>query len=180
MRVVRVAAAGAVTAMALWAAWQFAVRPMICHRLKGELVNAAYRSFELRPADSAQARAIVDRLQPCFSPGCRDVRLIFIAAISWRALGRNEVALRLYNEALRYDRRPEIFVNIADTQLAMGDRTNAYENFLKAALFHPAYLMLIEDGVLRERVRAEVLRRQPEQAATIDRIEAGRFHPWNR
>ena len=67
-------------------------------------------------------------------------------------------------------------MNLADTQLAMGDRASAYQNFLKAALFHPSYLTPIEDGVIRERVRAEVLRQQPEQAEVIHRIEAGRFH----
>jgi tetratricopeptide (TPR) repeat protein len=99
--------------------------------------------------------------------------MVFLAAINYRTLGRDEVALRLYRDSLELDRRPETFANIGDTMLALGDRRGAYENYLKAALFFPAYLYLIDDIPLRLQVREEVLRRQPEQEWTIRRLESG-------
>jgi tetratricopeptide (TPR) repeat protein len=176
MKAIRFALAGLVIASAAALAWLFVWRPLACHRLAGEIVGPSYEAYDTRgPVERAVAQAHLERIQACLAFGCRDTRMMFIEAINYRTLGRNEIALRIYRESLLLDQRPETFANIADTQLALGDRKGAYENFLRAALFFPAYMMLIDDPLLRQQVRDEVIRRQPGQRWMIERIESGRF-----
>lgn len=172
MRLLRYVAVLAVIAVAGGASWQFVVLPFLCHRIKGEVVHDAWAAWEQNPRDAGRARAILERIEPCFSPGCRDPRLMFIAAICWRTIGRDEVALRLYHEALEEERRPEIHANIADILWTKGDREGAFEHYLQAAIFFPGYLGMIEDDSLRERVKAELFRRQPEQKEMLDRLQS--------
>jgi tetratricopeptide (TPR) repeat protein len=178
VKVVRYAAVAVVVALAAWSAYAFAYRPLVCHRLKQSMIDQSYAGYTTRSfRDLDQARLNLTLLEPCFTIGCRDLTLMFTAAVNYRTLGRNEVALGLYQEALRYEQRPEIYGNIADTYLALGNREAAYENYLKAVFFHPEHLREIGDGVMRRRVRDEVLRRYPEQKQFIEYIESPRYAP---
>lgn len=178
MKALRIAAAAAVIAAGAWASATFVFRPIACYRLKGQLYASSYRAFENRDERGrTQARANLEKLEMCLAPGCRNIPLFFLLAINNRTIDRHDAALGWYREALRYDKRPEIYANIGDTELAMGNREEAYQNYLTAALFFPAYLRLIDDPALQARVRDEILERHPGERRAIERVlspEAGR------
>ena len=167
-----------VIALAVWASWAFVFLPLFCRREQWKRLRSSYAAFD-RGGEQARAvaRANIERLERCLRPGCREVRLLFIVAINYRTIGRPEIALDLYRQALRYDRRPEILANIADTQLSLGNREEAYANYLEAVLFFPGYLRLVEDGALRARVRDEALRRRPDLEREIRRADLPNARP---
>ena len=171
MSAIRIAAATVVIAAGVWASATFVLRPIKCYRLKGQLYASSYSSFENRDEQGRrQARANLEKLESCLAPGCRNIPLFFLLAINNRTVDRPDAALALYREALRYDKRPEIYANIGDTELAMGNLEGAYQNYLTAALFVPAYLRLIDDPQLQARVQDEVLKRHPGQRRAIERV----------
>ena len=178
MKAVRYLGVAAVLAIAAWLAYAFAWRPLQCQKLSQALVDQSYAANVTRSfRDLDQARQNLAQLEPCFALGCRSVHLLFTAAVNYRTIGRPEVALGLYQDSLRYDQRPETYANIADTQLVLGNRDAAYDNYLKACSFHPQHLREISDGVMRRRVRDEILRRYPEQKQFIEYVESPRYAP---
>jgi tetratricopeptide (TPR) repeat protein len=173
MKALRFAAAAAVAGLAAWLLVVVVWRPFRCHRLKSELEQASYRAYEAKTeASRAFARRSIERLTPCLAAVCRDTKVLFLLAINHRTLGEPEVALRYYEQALEIGERPEIFANIADTRLELGEHAAAFEDFVRAASFYPGYLFLIDDPALRRRVRSEVIRRHPGSRMEIQRLES--------
>jgi tetratricopeptide (TPR) repeat protein len=177
MKALRYLAVALIAAGAAWSIHAFCWRPLECNRLVQALNDPSYVLAEERSfRDIDQARRNLEQLQPCFAAPCRNVPLLFLAAVNYRTTGRNEVALSLYQEALRYDRRPEIYANIADTYAVLGNREAAYENYLTAAMFHVQWIRAIDDGELRVRVREAVLARYPEDESQIIGFERPQYN----
>lgn len=177
MKALRMLAVVVVGVAAAWSIYAFSWRPLQCNRLLQALSDSSYAANRARTfRDIDEARRNLELLQPCFAVGCRNVPLFFLAAVNHRTTGRNEVALALYQEALRYDQRPEIYANIGDTYYALGNREAAHANYLTAASFHPQWLRVIDDGEMRTRVANEVLARYPEQAKFIKWMQRVRYN----
>ena len=66
-----------------------------------------------------------------------DVDLYMELAAFYQLLSRFHDAVHMYEEALRFDRRPEIYVNLAEAQLAAGDIRAATESYANAVAFAP-------------------------------------------
>jgi tetratricopeptide (TPR) repeat protein len=172
VKALRFLGVGVIAALAAWAIYALAWRPLQCNALVQALSDSSYAGYETRNfTDLDAARRNLDTIQPCMTAGCRSVGILFLAAVNYRTIGRNEVALGLYQQALRYDRRPEIYTNIGDTYFTLGDREKAYDNYLTAALFHPEWLRFIDDGAMRVRVRDAVLEKYPEQRQFIEWLD---------
>jgi len=63
-----------------------------------------------------------------------------VLGASLRQLGRNREAIAAYEAALQFDRRPELYLNLGQTQVAIGDSKSALQNFVRACIYFPAYL----------------------------------------
>jgi hypothetical protein len=61
------------------------------------------------------------------------VRLLMLAGVNYDTISRHERAAVLYEEALQFDRRPELFLNLGLSKLAQGDRQSALNNLAMAA-----------------------------------------------
>lgn len=174
MKAARFAVAALTVVAGAVAAYYFCVLPYRCNRLRA--VQTATLAAAFRNSGSADAkiaaRRNLDVLWPCGGPTCRDVGIDMLLAASYRILGQEREATRRYRDALRLDRRPEIFTNLALTELAMGDRNAAREDFLRAALFNPWMLQAIEDGLMRREVVQGMIELRPEDADYIRYVDS--------
>jgi tetratricopeptide (TPR) repeat protein len=166
---VRQLIAAAVFAAGAYAFYVFCMRPYRCSQIKHArlgLTESAYNDGGT-PEASLQAQRNLTALLPCMQIGCRDVSLYMMAAANYRVIGRYDEAIRLYREALRLDRRPELYVNLGAAEAAAGDRVTARNHMLRAALFTPWAVQGIEDGELRQDVVRQLLVLRPENSEFI-------------
>jgi tetratricopeptide (TPR) repeat protein len=163
IRIVRIIATVAVVVAALWGLDRYCLRPYRCNRVKLDAQRAVSRAFEVgyKPSDIANTmRAHQRALQACFDCTPTDVSLHMDMAALYRYIGRNEDAEQTYKEALRYDERPEIYLNLGQTQMALHKEKEAIASFARAAVFNPYNLQHLDLGV-RQQVEAEISRDYP-------------------
>ena len=174
MSTLRRFAALAVVAACFFAFYEFCYLPYRCNRLKNAYLGATEQAYQRlgTPEGSIAARRNIAALQECMSPSCRDVSLDMLVAANYRIVGRYQDAIALYRDALRFDRRPEIYLNLSATEIAVGNRIVVREVMVPAAMFNPWMILGIEDGQLRQEVVKEVIARRPENADFIRYIEA--------
>jgi len=80
------------------------------------------------------------------------VSVYMTAAANSRLVGAPEEAIALYETALRYDRRPEIYASIGECLLSMNKKDDAVGHFVTAGMFSPIYISGIDDEGVRLRV----------------------------
>ena len=158
----------------------FCVQPYRCNLVKQEATGLTAYAYQRRdtPAGRVAALKTLAVLAPCLRFNCRDVTLDLIAAGNYRALGLHQEALDAYRDALRFDRRPEIFLNRAATEMALGERGRALEDALRACLFNPWMIQGIEDSQLRGEVIDRLIALRPENEEYIRYIDAAPAIPW--
>lgn len=83
-----------------------------------------------------------------------DVRLAMIEAANERLIGRPEDAVAAYRRALQYDRRPEIYFNLAIAESDAHDKTSAAQHLAQALRFSPALARDVSDETLKRRAIA--------------------------
>jgi len=93
-----------------------------------------------------------------------DASMNIALATTYNLIGQFDEAIRVYDEALHYDRRPEMYFNKAGIRLRIGDREGAHEDFLTAVSFNPDLVNRIRDTAIRTRVLSELTRRYGEHA----------------
>ena len=152
----------------------FCVLPYRCNRLKSAQTAALERAFNhaLLPAGRIEARQSLQALLPCAAPICRDVSVDMLIAAGYRIVGQPREAIRFYQHALRLDERPEIYINLAAAEIAVGLRDEARNHLLRAVLFAPWTIRSIEDGALRQEVIARLIELRPENEAYIRYIDS--------
>jgi tetratricopeptide (TPR) repeat protein len=173
MTAVRRLTAIAIVAACAYAFYVFCVLPYRCNRIKNAHILPTEYAYAHAgtPEGSLRAQRNLEELRECMRPTCRDVSLDMIAAANDRVLGRYDEAVRLYRDALRLDRRPEIYVNLAAAEAAAGDRGSAREDLLRAILFSPWAIRSIEDGQMRQEAVQQLIALRPENEAYIRYID---------
>ncbi|HXI13987.1 MAG TPA: hypothetical protein VNM92_15285 [Thermoanaerobaculia bacterium] len=89
-----------------------------------------------------------------------DVRLAMIEGVNERILGQPSAAVTAYERALRYDRRPEIYLNLALAQEEAGRRDEAARNLASALRFAPEMAIDVPDEHLKRQAIAIIRRNQ--------------------
>jgi len=132
-----------IAALALGALWRWVIIPYQCNVTLKRTTNALEVALSIAP-DSMRATEIVRRsvadLQKCEAACPDDIAVQMALAAGYRALGQNAKAISAYETALKYDRRPELYLNLGQTQLAVGDSRNALPNLALACIYNPGYL----------------------------------------
>jgi tetratricopeptide (TPR) repeat protein len=165
----RYAVAAAAVAVAVWAVYTFCVLPYRCNLMKKSMLPPTTLAF--RSANSTLGRILarrnLDTLAACFGTTCRDLTIDMLAAANYRTVADYEAAIRAYNDALRRDERPEIYMNLAAAEIAAGRRDAAREHLFRAAQFNPYVISSVEDGALRHEIVERMLALRPENADFI-------------
>lgn len=143
--------AGAVPALYRWC-WM----PHRCNQIEKAAELTTERTLEIGGGytEAVRAREAAQRVVACIEHARTDVNLYMLAAANYRALGRFDEALAMYRAALRYDRRPELYFNIGETYLAMGNAEEANRFLVAAALVRTKHFEQIPLPA-RERALAE-------------------------
>ena len=92
------------------------------------------------------ARSGAARVEPCIAQAPFMIDLYMIAAADRRVLGQPENAVRLYERALEFDRRPELYLQLGLTELELNRRPEAQKALERMVLFDPSMLDLIGDA----------------------------------
>ena len=106
------------------------------------------------------ARKNAERVEPCIPQAPFMIDLYMIAALDRRVLGQYDQAARLYQRALEYDRRPELYLQLGLTDLQMNRRPEARKALERAILFAPSMLDEIDDAEIHlslSRIAAEAV-----------------------
>src|SRR5947209_6842035 len=151
-RAVAALAALAVIAGAAWITLRFAYDPFIAEGKKLQLKNRTeqvlamgdpYRAAPIAREDLAKIGEYLPK-----RPG--DVDYLMMRGANDRVLGNYEEARASYQEALRYDRRPELYSELGVTELQMGRRAEALDALFQAVLFSRIYFEALSPDVRSE------------------------------
>src|SRR3954453_11124683 len=123
------------------AAW-YVIEPQQCNLTEGEVQRATERLARM-PSDPTitvpLARQNIARITACLE--CADdVNRAMVLAANLRFAGRPDDAIAVYRDALRQDQRPELYLNLAQTQLDMGNETEGIQTLTKACLAAPNFV----------------------------------------
>jgi tetratricopeptide (TPR) repeat protein len=126
-----------IAAAALFALQRWCVEPFACNRVKGRVepeivaIAALPDNIEL----TIRARAMGDQIRKCLEHAPHDVDLHMEAAAVDQILHRPGDAITQYTEALQYDRRPELYLNLGLMQYEMGDKQGATQTLGRSLAF---------------------------------------------
>jgi len=119
------------------------IKPYRCNLAKKRANNAlrVIETLDTHDFRVAQlARANIDLLQSKCNCCDEDTSRAMALAASYRFLGLNQRAEIIYTQALRYDRRPELYFNLGQTQIDGGNVREGVRNLITACIYNPAYL----------------------------------------
>ncbi len=118
--------------------------------------------------ESVRARQTAALVLGCIEHVPANVNLYMIVAANYRVLGRYEDAIAMYRAALRYDRRPELYLNIGESYLALGNANEAQRWLVAAAMFRLDIFQNVPEAA-KQRSWDEAFRRmkEPETAAYV-------------
>ncbi|HMC22643.1 MAG TPA: hypothetical protein VKL19_12400, partial [Thermoanaerobaculia bacterium] len=100
------------------------------------------------------ARRVNAELIPCIEHCPAAVNAYMIAAANYAVLHRIPEAIVMYERALRYDRRPEIYFELGMAYLEVGQRDRAISALLVWRLFYARDTGVIFDPSVRAEVDA--------------------------
>ena len=101
------------------------------------------------------ARENVRRLTSCLNVERDNVEAWMLLAANFLALDKKLEAAAAYREALKYDRRPELFFSLGLVELDLGQRDAAIKDLTTAATFNPN----VTDAIVYDDVRQIVFNR---------------------
>lgn len=146
-----------IAAIALAALQRCVVVPYRCNLDERWTTKAVYemeRREDQRLRVVRLARENIRRLSPCLDHCPDDVGITMVAAASYRFLGDPETAASLYERALRYDRRPELYFNLGMALIEAGHVDRAVAPLSQACVYDPKLLDAI--GVNHSEARRAV------------------------
>src|SRR2546428_8969414 len=138
MRILKWLGAAAISALAVYAIYYVSWLPSQCEIAKKRTESIVMTIADL-PATApviSSARNGISDMERCIAVSPTDVGLYMAMAANQSVIGRLQDAANTYVAALRYDRRPEIFLNLGLVQLQMNQRSAAFANLTKACLFN--------------------------------------------
>ena len=158
---VRIALSLVVTAAALAAIWSWSIAPIRCIATLALIKPLTIRAVEAgSDAAMPQARVNLERLDPCMRSCDNNIDNYMLAAANERILGHLPEAEKLYEGALQWDRRPEIYFNLGLLQLDLQKTDAALANLERASIFNAEYVDAIPYPEIRENIRKKVYVRE--------------------
>ncbi len=147
--VLRIVAAIAILAAAAAAIHTLCWQPYRCNKTAAALRDASNVAYEQKDVLLARGNLeqILRGLEHC--PG--NVYLRVLAGQNFETLGRIESAAEMYTQALRYHRRPELFVRLGSAQHQSGLTEEGIANAARGAMFAPNILEKLPPSILRQR-----------------------------
>ena len=159
MKMLRNIGAGVIVVVAAGLIWFCCVMPWRCNRTMARITAATERLMRAEQESwksAATARANLQTLDGCADVCRDDVDREMLAAANLRVLGRNEEAVALYEHALTWDRRPELYLQLGVTQVAAGLRETGINTLRKAVRFNPRIVNMVDDAGARDALYRQI------------------------
>jgi tetratricopeptide (TPR) repeat protein len=96
------------------------------------------------------------RLEPCRRQVPWNINLHLLVAANYAARDMHDDAIRVYEEALHYDRRPEIYFNLGLEMLKAGRAEEAVEQLTTACRIRTEFVKEIPDQDTQGRVITQI------------------------
>jgi hypothetical protein len=167
----RNALALAIAIAAVLALHQLVVVPWRCSVVEGAVSQSTPEERSDDPSIRKRAEENIARISPCAGRCRTNVNLAVLGGQNLMVLGRREAAIALFEQALRYSQRPEIYMALAVAQAESGDREAALQNSIRAADFAGnAVLLDMPDGAIRYQAHEIVGARHERSIARSGRV----------
>lgn len=165
MKIARVLAVAVAAVLAGWGFYRLAWVPFRCNiQAKRAMAQTDYAT---RVADEYNAvlaaRENLRLLRGCTEKCPWDVRSLFAEAWNLRILKRYDDAIETYQQALRYDRRPELYVELGNAYLEAGNEAAGVDALLQAGRFDSFVLARVDRVDIRDRVMKQLESEKPTQ-----------------
>jgi hypothetical protein len=163
----RLLASAVILAAAGYAVMELVVPPYRCNRIRQRV---AVRT-ELLPSLSRfhmldVTRENLNELRPCAESTGRRIDDYVLLAVNENARGQNARVLALYEQAIRFEPRPEIYAGLAEAQINAFQREAARHSLLMAG-YSAHYVNAFPDPELREEVQTQLLAREQRLRASV-------------
>ena len=122
-----------------------------CNRITRAAEAATRGISELPDTYSTALAARRNRavLEICLRHDPTDVSMLMIAAANDQLANNYHGAITLYRTALKEDRRPELYLNLGNCEIAAGLREEGIADLVEAVAFEPSYIAAVEDVPVR-------------------------------
>lgn len=156
-RLLRLGVSAAVAAAALYGSYRFCYLRYLCNLRGARAERSVSRLFSDSDQIAARiaARDIESDMSPCIECWRTNVAFYMIDAAALRMLGRLDDAAGAYRQALRFDRRAEIYLNLGLTELDAGREAQAADALTTAVLLQYSYIDDIPEP-MQTRIRKAV------------------------
>jgi tetratricopeptide (TPR) repeat protein len=156
MRFVKLALTAAIIAGAVVAIRYVSWTPVRCNDVA---LNVSRRMQQMmtwsdRTGIVVATRENIARLEPCRGRVPWNINLHLLVAANYAARDMHEDAIRVYEEALQYDRRPEIYFNLGLEMLKAGRVDEAVAQLTTACKIRTDFVDEIPDHDTQNRVVA--------------------------
>lgn len=137
----RLLVSGVLIAWLLFAFYRWCFLPYACNIFKRK-TEATMLAAEnaIGTGRAITARNNVDMTLRWIKRCPNDLDLYMIAGGSLRQIGRSDQAIGMYAMALRLDRRPELYLNLGQSQAEAGQLAEAVPALVEAVRFDPALI----------------------------------------
>ncbi|HYH09781.1 MAG TPA: hypothetical protein VEK11_22220 [Thermoanaerobaculia bacterium] len=153
LRSMRIAAAVLIAGVAAFLLYRVVALPYHCNIVRTQAEQKLGRAAEPNEYRAAEmAREVLRDIDHCLASDPTNVALLYVRARAFRILGRNEHAVAAYEQALRYDHRPEIYIDLGVAEYAIGRGESGVEHMLTAVRFLPWTVNYIESASARAQV----------------------------
>jgi len=156
MKWLKLALSAAIAAAAFLAIRYVSYTPVRCNdvamNVGGQMTNMLLWSDQSRV--TVATRENLARLEPCRRKVPWNVNLHMLTAANYSLRDMHEEAVREYREALRYDRRPEIYLGLGLELVKAGRVDEAIEPLTIAYSINKDFIYEITNSAIQERVMA--------------------------
>jgi tetratricopeptide (TPR) repeat protein len=142
-------------------------QPYRCNIVRKQIIARSERA-QMRSQTTATilARTNIEILRPCLDVCRTSVDYYMLLAANLAMLGRTLEAEQMYRQALRYDRRPELYFELGQLLLVRGRRDEARQVFRMAG-YSGSYLNEIGEETMRNEMVNELSLRDAKLRARI-------------
>jgi hypothetical protein len=128
--------------------------PLRCNERIMSLEDSSLAAFETSELSASMriAQANIEECRRCLRYDRGNVRFLMVLAANQQALRRYDAAMVTYQEALKYDKRPELYLQLGLVEAQLGLVDLARAHIAAAARFKGEFLYAVTDGYLRDQV----------------------------
>jgi tetratricopeptide (TPR) repeat protein len=144
MRALKWIAVAAVWGAAIAAIVPAAVKPLRCNDVELDVerrTDALEQSARSPVYVSSTAREHLERLRDCLSSS---VNCRMLAARNARLLHDYPAAVSYYRDAMRYDRRPEIYLGLGLAEVEAGEHQAGVRDLVTACIYNPEMISEVQ------------------------------------